>query len=42
MRKAKESGMTFTSLSKYLQDWNNGGQNDIEPLNVQGTPPALT
>jgi hypothetical protein len=23
--------MTFTSLSKYLQDWNNGGQNDREP-----------
>jgi hypothetical protein len=28
MRKSKESGRTFTSLSKYLKDGNNGKPND--------------
>jgi hypothetical protein len=28
MRKSNESGMTITSLSKYLQDRNNDGAND--------------
>jgi hypothetical protein len=32
--KAKDSGMTFTSLSKYLQDKNNGRPNAKEHLQL--------